>query len=228
MKAKIMVVDDEKSLLELVRDILEDEGFIVVTADTAETGLARIKQSRPDLILLDVRLPSIGGLEMCRRLKADTATRPIPVIMLTVQSAEVDKVIGFEAGADDYVTKPFSKAELLARVKAVLRRVTYGKPATKTVKAGLVSLDAEKRQVLVRGKEVRLRPKEFDLLQLLLDRRGQVLTRTFLTETVMGYQYFGTTRTVDTHVKTLRQKLGPAGDLIETVPAVGYRFTDAG
>lgn len=228
MKAKIMVVDDEKSLLELVRDILEDEGFTVVTADTAETGLARIKQSRPDLILLDVRLPSIGGLEMCRRLKADSATRPIPVIMLTVQSAEVDKVIGFEAGADDYVTKPFSKAELLARVKAVLRRVTYGKPATKMVKAGLVSLDAEKRQVLVRGKEVRLRPKEFDLLQLLLDRRGQVLTRAFLTETVMGYQYFGTTRTVDTHVKTLRQKLGPAGDLIETVPAVGYRFTDAG
>ena len=167
MKAKILVVDDEKSLLELVRDILEDEGFTVVTADTAEAGLARIKQSRPDLILLDVRLPSIGGLEMCRRLKADESTRPIPVIMLTVQSAEVDKVIGFEAGADDYVTKPFSKAELLARVKAVLRRVTYGKPATKTLKAGLVSLDAEKRQVLVRGKEVRLRPKEFDLLQLL-------------------------------------------------------------
>ncbi len=228
MKAKIMVVDDEKSLLELVRDILEDEGFTVVTADTAEAGLARIKQSRPDLILLDVRLPSIGGLEMCRRLKADESTRPIPIIMLTVQSAEVDKVIGFEAGADDYVTKPFSKAELLARVKAVLRRVTYGKPATKTLKAGLVSLDAEKRQVLVRGKEVRLRPKEFDLLQLLLDRRGQVLTRAFLTETVTGHQDFGTTRTVDTHIKTLRHKLGAAGDLIETVPAVGYRFTDAG
>ena len=223
---RILVIDDEEAIREMVRDLLESEDFVVSTAKNSTEALEMVKKSPPDLIILDVRFPTIGGIEVCRILKNDEKTKYIPVMMLTVQSSETDKVIGLEVGADDYVIKPFSKRELVARVRALLRRAEMAKERFK--KRVLISkpikMDLNTYEVTVNGKEVKLRPKEFELLKLFLEREGELLERKFLSETVLGYEFFGKARTIDAHIKNLRKKLGRAGKKIETIVGIGYRL----
>jgi len=225
---KILVVDDEENILELVKDILEAENYAVVTARTSDEAFKKIHISKPDLIILDLRFPSIGGIETCRILKNDKSTRWIPIIMLTVQSTETDKVIGLEIGADDYLTKPFGKRELASRVKALLRRVEYnlGKPEKKYLSSGTIRMCVESHTVSIGRKEIYLRPKEFELLRLFLTKKGKVLTREFLTESVLGYEFLGDSRAMDAHIKNLRKKLGKNGERIKTIIGVGYKFIE--
>ena len=223
---KILVVDDEENILELVKDILEAENYAVLTAHTSDEAFEKIRTSKPDLIILDLRFPTIGGIETCRILKNDKSTCQIPILMLTVQSTETDKVIGLEVGADDYLTKPFGKKELAARVKALLRRVEYqtGKPKKKWLVSGEIRMCPESHIVYIRKKEIYLRPKEFDLLRLFLAKEDKVLTREFLMESILGHESFGDSRAMDAHIKNLRKKLGWSSKRIRTITGVGYKF----
>ena len=225
-KQKILVVDDEPDLVELVKDVLERNDYLVISARNADLAIKKVRESKPDLIILDLNLPGIGGIEVCRILKRDKKTSAVPIIMLTVKSTETDKIAGLEAGADDYMTKPFSTAELVARTRAVLRRILYvGEPGEVLV-SGDIRLDSTEHMVYVKDEQIDLTPKEFNLLYLLMKKKGKVLSRTFLIENIWGYEYLGGTRTVDVHVRHLREKLGEEGKKVETVEGVGYKFIE--
>lgn len=225
-KQKILVVDDEPDLVELVKDVLERNNYFVISARNADLAIKKVKESNPDLIILDLNLPGIGGIEVCRILKRDKKTSSIPIIMLTVKSTETDKIAGLEAGADDYMTKPFSTAELVARTRAVLRRILYAGEPGEALVSGEIRLDSTEHMVYVMDKKIDLTPKEFNLLYLLMKKNGKVLSRTFLIENIWGYEYLGGTRTVDVHVRHLREKLGEEGKKVETVEGVGYKFVE--
>jgi two-component system phosphate regulon response regulator PhoB len=221
-----LVVDDEPDLLELVRFHLAQAGFEVETARDGRQGLESIRRRRPDLVVLDWMLPDLPGSEVCRQLRSDPQLRDLPILLLTAKAEEVDRVVGFELGADDYVTKPFSPRELALRVQAILRR-TSGEPvASDVLERGSIALDTERHRCSVDHVEVILTAKEFRLLATLMSRPGRVLSRQRLLDEVWGSDITVTERTIDTHLKRLREKLGAAGDLIETVRGVGYRFAD--
>jgi two-component system, OmpR family, phosphate regulon response regulator PhoB len=220
----ILIIEDEKDLAELVSYNLEREGYRTVIATDGTAGLEAAGRERPHLILLDLMLPGLMGTEVCRILKKQEKTASIPVIMLTARGEEVDRVVGFEIGADDYVVKPFSLRELLLRVKAVLRRGTEAASTRQVMVNGPLAVDPETCTVTVEGAEVPLTALEFKLLMNLAERLGRVQSRDLLLRDVWGYSYTGDTRTVDTHVTRLRMKLGSAGDLIRTVRGFGYKM----
>jgi two-component system phosphate regulon response regulator PhoB len=222
----VLVIEDEKDLAELVVFHLEQEGYSCLVAHDGATGLAEARRSKPDLILLDLMLPGMMGTEVCRTLKGAEHTAGIPVIMLTAKGEEIDRVVGFEMGADDYVVKPFSTRELMLRVRAVLRRKVAA-PEGATITLGTLSIDVERHLVRVAGEEVQLTSTEFKLLMNLAERIGRVQSRELLLQNVWGYSYLGDTRTVDTHMTRLRTKLGAAGELIKTVRGFGYKLEES-
>jgi len=222
----ILVIDDEPDILELVRFGLTQEGFSVETAATARAGLECVARRTPDLLVLDLMLPDMSGTEVCRRLRGQSETSDLPIVMLTARSEEVDRVVGFEIGADDYVTKPFSPRELALRVKAVLRRSEPSSREDHHLAHGVLLLDLERHRCKVGGCVIELTAKEFGLLETLMSRAGRVLTREQLLDEIWGSDIAVTHRTVDTHLKRLREKLGEAGGYIQTVRGMGYRFTD--
>jgi len=226
MAERILVVDDEPDLLELVRLNLDQAGYQVDTAETGSEALDRVRSLRPDLVVLDLMLPDVPGTEVCRQIRADADLAGIPIIMLTARADEVDRVVGFELGADDYVTKPFSPRELTLRVRAVLRRKGSGPELVESLQHGSLRVDPERHRCFIHDEEVELTAKEFDLLLRLMRRPGRVMTREHLLDEVWGSDITVTTRTIDTHMKRLREKLGDAAALIETVRGVGYRFAD--
>ena len=229
MATRVLVVDDERDIVDLVRFHLEKEGLQVVDAPDGGTALRLVRAAPPDLVLLDLMLPGLDGLEICRRLRRETATRGLPIIMLTAKADEVDKVVGLEVGADDYVVKPFSPRELIARVKALLRRAQ--EPAGSAARrAGDLVLDEARHVVSITGQPLDLTAKEFGLLAALMRADGRVLSRDQLLEGVWGYPSAAeiASRTVDVHVRRLREKLGPEARRIVTVKAVGYRFEGEG
>ena len=226
----ILIVDDEADLVATLEYNLRREGFETRSAMTGAGALAALQAPpAPDLIILDLMLPDMPGTEVCRRLRAIEATRTTPVLMLTAKGDEIDRVVGFEVGADDYVTKPFSVRELMLRVGAILRRAhpDVGVGEAAAIEFGRLRMDREAHRVWVDGDEVALTALEFRLLSTFLDRRGRVQSRDTLLTDVWGMSPEVTTRTVDTHVKRLREKLGPAGVYVETLRGVGYRFRDA-
>jgi two-component system, OmpR family, alkaline phosphatase synthesis response regulator PhoP len=217
----VLVVEDEASIASFVSLYLKNAGYRVRTVSNGSDALAQFSAEAPDLIVLDLMLPDIDGIEVCRRIRK---TSDVPVLMLTARDDDVDKIIGLEVGADDYLTKPFNPRELVARVKAILRRATPERRdrESATIEHGHLTVDAGRREVRVGGEEIQLAPKEFDLLWELLDHRGLVLTRDQLLERVWGYTFAGDTRTVDVHVRQLRRKLGDASPIV-TVWGVGYK-----
>lgn len=226
-KKRILIVDDEPQICQLVKDILEEDNYTATTAHSTDEAFQKIKITLPDMVLLDVRLPTIGGLEFCRQLKQDVRTRRTPVIMLTVQDTETDKVIGLEVGADDYLTKPFGNRELLARIKAVFRRIDMAKSDVDSViRVGGLEIDLDMHEVKFKGKDLFLTPKEFELLVVLAKNKNKALRREALMSAVWGYDYPGTLGTIDVHIRHLRKKLGPAGRCIKTLIGVGYRLDD--
>lgn len=222
---KVLVVDDEKDITALVAYHLEHEGLHVVQAHDGLQALELIKLERPHLLILDLMLPHLGGLELCRRLRKESDTARLPILMLTAKAEEADKVLGLELGGDDYLTKPFSPRELVARVKALIRR-TEELPGEEIVKAGNLHIDFSRYTVAIRNRPIELTTKEFDLLKALILARGRVLTRDYLLERVWGYERASEieSRTVDVHVRRLREKLGSEAARIVTVKSVGYRF----
>ncbi len=227
MPAKILVVDDERDLVRLVAYNLRRAGFDPIHAYDGASALRRAREDRPDLVILDIMLPDISGLEVCRMLREGEETQEIPVILLTARGEEQHRIEGLESGADDYVAKPFSPRELVLRVQAVLRRVAGSSAETRPVlRHGCLTVDVERHKVTVEDAPVELTALEFKLLVDLMERRGRVQSREALLDRVWGYSSFVTTRTVDTHIKRLREKLGPAATYIETVRGVGYRFTE--
>ena len=228
MSERILAVDDEPDLLELVEYNLREAGYTVSTAKNGAGALAEVRRARPDLVLLDLMLPDISGTEVCKRLRRDPDTAHIPIVMLTARGQEIDRVVGLELGADDYIVKPFSPRELVLRVGAVLRRMqapTTGDPAQRLV-IGKLSIDVARHRVAVEDEDIPLTALEFKLLLDLASRRGRVQSRDSLLDRVWGYSPGIETRTVDTHVKRLREKLRAASDYIETVRGVGYRIRD--
>jgi two-component system phosphate regulon response regulator PhoB len=223
--ARILVVEDEADIREILEYNLKRDGHDVVLAGTAKDGLRLARERRPDLILLDLMLPDGSGTDLCKSLQQDASTRGLKVLMLTAKGEEIDRVIGFELGADDYVVKPFSVRELLLRVNAVLRRAT-AEQESPTTQFGMLRVDRGAHRVWVDGQEVELTALEFKLLLTLHDRRNRVQTRDALLSDVWRIDADVTTRTVDTHVKRLREKLGPAGIYVQTVRGVGYRFAE--
>jgi two-component system phosphate regulon response regulator PhoB len=224
--ARILAIDDEPDLLELVRVSLARDGYEVHVARAGEKGLDLARRLRPDLVVLDLMLPDLSGTEVCRRLRADPELGRVPILMLTARSEEIDRVVGLELGADDYVTKPFSPRELALRVRAILRRARPDAPTPEILRHGPLELDPARHRCRVGEREVALTAKEFDLLRALMGRPGRVLTRDRLLDEVWGSDITVTARTIDTHLKRLREKLGEAGDLVETVRGVGYRFAE--
>ena len=223
----ILIVEDDQNIAKLVRYNLEKAGYRVFVTITGEDALEQLGRQLVDLIILDLMLPKMDGLETCRRLKDDSRLTAIPVMILTARGEEVDRVVGFELGADDYVVKPFSPRELVLRVKTILRRGQNKKQQSKeNLRSGELEIDIPRHRVSVKGKEVVLTPMEFKLLTILLERQGRVQSREQLLSDVWNIEADVTTRTVDTHVKRLRQKLGKAGDVLETIRGLGYRFSD--
>jgi two-component system phosphate regulon response regulator PhoB len=224
MPGSVLIVDDEQDLLGVLQHNLTREGYRTLTASTGTRALDLAENARPDLILLDVMLPDLSGHEVCRRLRASRTTRRIPVLMLTARNEEFDRVVGFEAGADDYVVKPFSTRELMLRVRALLRRHQEDIGQEEPVSFGLITVDAAAHRIWIEQQEVGLTALEFRLLQFLLARKGRVQSRETLLSDVWGLSPDVSTRTVDTHVKRLREKLGPSGTYIETIRGIGYRL----
>lgn len=219
---RIAIVEDEPAIAEILQYNLEQEGFAVEVLRDGSTALGSLRRSVPDLILLDLMLPGLDGLELTRLLKRDPATAGVPLIMVTAKDEELDRIVGLELGADDYITKPFSTREVVLRVKAVLRR--FQPPSDGAFEAGAIRLDAEGHRVWVSGAEILLTATEFRLLKVLVERRGRVQTRGTLLSDVWGYAEDVDSRTIDTHIRRLRRKLGAAGESIETVVGVGYRL----
>src|SRR3984885_6441526 len=224
MPSHILVVEDERDLARVLSYNLKQAGFDVVTAPDGETALRAVKEERFDLVLLDLMLPDMPGPEVCRRLKAGRETSAIPVVMVTAKGEEVDRIVGFELGADDYVVKPFSVRELILRVRAILRRAEGPAEAEERIKFGRLEIDRGAHRAWVDGEEVAFTALELRLLAMLYDRRGRGLTRDLLLDEVWGSHVDVTARNVDTHVKRVREKMGAAGEYIETVRGVGYRF----
>lgn len=223
----ILIIEDERDLAELIRFNLESEGFRCMCESDGCAGLETARRESPDLILLDLMLPGMMGTDICKSLKKNGQTASIPIMMLTARGEEIDRVVGFEVGADDYVVKPFSVRELLLRVKAVLRR-SAPVPAVSACRVviGPVHIDTERHQVLIENEEIALTTTEFKLLLTLAERRGRVQSRETLLQDVWGYNYVGDTRTVDTHVTRLRTKLGEAGEMIKTIRGFGYKMEE--
>ena len=225
MASRVLIVEDEPDIRELLAFHLERDGYQISRATTGPEALRQVRTTPPDLVVLDLMLPEMDGLEVCRRLRADSATATLPIIMLTAKGDEVDRVVGLEIGADDYIVKPFSPKELIARVRAVLRR-SRAPVSTAPLTVGGIALDGATHQASAGGQALTLTPKEFDLLRALLEARGRVLSREFLLDRVWGYARAGEieSRTVDVHVRRLRAKLGGEGERILTVKNVGYRL----
>lgn len=222
--ARILIIEDEQDLAGLVEYNLRAAGFDPETANTGAGGLAKARARTPDLVLLDLMLPDVAGSEVLRMFKSDSELRKVPVVIVSAKGQEADRIQGLEAGADDYVVKPFSVRELMLRVKAVLRRSDAEDQPAPQLSAGDIQLDTSRHQVRVKGEEVILTALEFRLLRTLMERGGRVQTREVLLSDVWGIQAEIHTRTVDTHIKRLREKLGPAGDIIETIRGVGYKL----
>lgn len=224
---KILIVEDEKDILQLVKLYLDKEGYRTITAATGSEGLRQARAEKPDLVVLDLMLPEIDGLEVCKRLRSAPETAMLPIIMLTAKAEESDTVIGLELGADDYVTKPFSPKTLVARVKALFRRIdrTSDDSQARYFYGGIV-MDLARHELTMNGEEVSLTAKEFGLLEHLLKNPGRVLTRDVLLNAVWGYEYYGTTRTIDVHIRRLKQKLPLLDDAIVSVKSLGYKLKD--
>ncbi|WP_026882364.1 response regulator transcription factor [Clostridium akagii] len=223
---KILVVDDEEHIVELIKFNLETNGFKVVSASNGIDALKLAKHEVPQLVLLDLMLPGMDGYDVCREIRRDQSISTMPVIMITAKGEELDKILGLELGADDYITKPFSVRELVARVKAVLRR-TRVQYIDKTFTFDNVNIDFQRHNIVKNDKKVELTLKEFELLQILVTNKGRVMTRDFLLDKVWGYEYVGETRTVDVHIRHLRQKIendDKNPKYIETIRGIGYRF----
>ena len=223
--SKILVVEDDPDIANLIRHYLEKGGHTVHGLGSGVGVLARLRADPADLVILDLMLPEVDGLVVCQAMRNDPVTARIPVIMLTARGDEADRVTGFELGADDYVTKPFSPKELSARVTALLRRTSQS-PAGGVLRYGAITIDADRHAVTIDNEEVRLTAKEFLLLQYLVQHRGRVLSRDLLLTDVWGYQYTGGTRTVDVHIRRLREKLPLLSDAIETIKQFGYKLAE--
>jgi two-component system, OmpR family, alkaline phosphatase synthesis response regulator PhoP len=223
MAQRILVVDDEQNIRDLAALYLEKEGFTVDEASNGKEALARFHQVQPALVILDVMMPGIDGFEVCREIRRE---HDIPILMLTARSDDVDKIVGLELGADDYMTKPFNPREMVARVKAILRRFEGGRKPQNAMTVANLSVDKARREAKVDTDDLRLRTKEFDLLVAFVENPGIALTRDQLLESVWGYEFAGETRTVDVHVQHLRSKLNGAGVQIETIRGVGYKLVE--
>ncbi|ABR49016.1 two component transcriptional regulator, winged helix family [Alkaliphilus metalliredigens QYMF] len=223
----ILVVDDEEHIIELIKFNLEKNGFSVLTSDNGEESIELVKNNDVDLIVLDLMLPGIDGIEVCKRIRRMDDYDKTPIIMLTAMGEETDRILGLELGADDYMTKPFSIRELVARIKAVLRR-SEEKQTVRAIKLVVKDLmiDTEKHEVRIKDQPIELTLKEFELVRILAENRGKVLSRNLLLDEVWGYDYFGETRTVDVHIRHLRKKIGDdqSGEYIETIRGVGYKM----
>ena len=226
MNKRILIVEDEKDIRELLEHYLKKEGYEVQSAKDGQAGLEKASKEKLDLIILDLMLPQVDGLEICRRLRSQAATAALPIIMLTARTEETDRIVGLEMGADDYITKPFSPREVLARIKALHRRLE--KPQPKVVKwsYGGISLDGDRHEVTYKGKTQTLTSKEFKLLEYFLANRGRVLSRDILLNELWGYDYFGTTRTVDVHVARLRQKFPILEKSLVSIKGLGYKLSE--
>jgi len=227
-KTKILVVDDEPDLLELLETNLRAAGYEVLVANDGREALEKARKVQPQLILLDVMLPELDGLEVCKSLRRDPATDAIPIVMLTARAGEIDRVLGLELGADDYVTKPFSVRELVLRVRKLLSRPPAREPRAGLVQLGGLLIDKLRHRITFQGRALELTLTEFKLAVLLAERRGRVQSREQLLRDVWGYNATIDTRTVDTHIRRLRDKLGPAAKFLDTIRGVGYRFREEG
>ena len=223
---KILVVDDEADIVELVRYNLAHEGFEVICASSGEVALEMVSKEKPSLVVLDLMLPGISGLKVCKRIKGDPATKAVQVVMLTAKGEDSDIVTGIEAGADDYVTKPFSPKVLIARVKLALRKAASQKEKGKHIEADEIVIDTERFEVLVEGKPVEMTFTEFNVLLALARHRGRVFSRYDIMDAVRGDDYIATERAIDVQITAIRKKIAPFGKYIETVRGVGYRFRD--
>lgn len=226
MARKILIIEDEPDILDLVRGYLEKEGFRVTAALTGIEGIAQARAERPDLVVLDLMLPEMDGLEVCKRIRADPKIAQTPILILTAKSEEADTVIGLELGADEYVTKPFSPKALVARVKALLRRLERQPEDLAPLSYATLTVDVARHEVKDAGRAVVLTAKEFGLLVHLLQNPGRVLTRDVLLNSVWGYDYYGTTRTVDVHVRRLKQKMPVLNDAIVSIKSMGYKLKE--
>ena len=226
VKLKILVVDDEPEAVELVEFNLKQAGFDVATAADGAEALKKARLLLPSLIVLDLMLPEVDGMEVCKLLRHDPATAAIPIVMLTAKAAEIDRVLGLELGADDYVTKPFSPRELVLRIKSLLRRGQAPEAKHDLIRAGDLQVDIPRHQATVKGRGIDLTATEFKLLTVLAQRRGRVQSREQLLKDVWEYDNLIDTRTVDTHMRRLREKLGPAAKYLDTIRGVGYRFVE--
>jgi two-component system phosphate regulon response regulator PhoB len=221
---KVVIVEDEKDLAELLAFNLQKEGWQTVVALDGRSGFEQITAELPDLVILDLMLPELTGIEVCKLLRRQEKTAAIPVIMVTAKGEEIDRVVGFEVGADDYLVKPFSTRELLLRIKAILRRTAPLPPTEKIIRFGLLTIDEERHRVTVNGEKITLTLTEFKLLAVLAQRPGRMQSRERLLQDVWGYSSDADTRTVDTHITRLRSKLGTAGEMIRTVRGYGYKL----
>jgi DNA-binding response OmpR family regulator len=226
MKPKILVVEDEPDILELIRFNLEKAGFCVISAIDGSDGFRKAREQQPELVVLDLMLPGVDGFEVCKLLRANSSTAGILILMLTAKAAEIDRVLGLELGADDYLTKPFSPRELVLRIRNLLSRNLEGAKPKEVMRIGSITIDIPRHQVLVQDQPIQLTATEFKLLALLAQRCGRVQTRDQLLRDVWEYDATIDTRTVDTHMRRLRDKLGPAATHIDTVRGVGYKLVD--
>jgi two-component system alkaline phosphatase synthesis response regulator PhoP len=228
MSKKIILIEDDQDINHLVTHYLTKEGYVIKSSQDGIRGLQLVKQEKPDLVILDLMLPEMDGLEVCKRLRTDPKTAALPIIMLTAKAEESDKIVGLELGADDYMTKPFSPKELVARIKALFRRSERHVEESTGFCHGPLSLDVSRHEVKVGSKVIQLTAKEFSLLLQLLKNKGRVLTREMLLDTVWGYDSDVTTRTVDVHIRRLREKIPFLSEAIETVKSYGYKLKDEG
>ena len=224
---KILVAEDEQDVLNLVAANLKAAGYQVLKAEDGESALEQARSALPALVILDLMLPGMSGLEVCKVLKGEPATRSIPVLMLTAKAEEVDRIVGLELGADDYVTKPFSPRELVLRVRSILRRSSVPQEPSDVIRLGDIQVDRARYEVMVKNKPIDFTATEFKLLTMLMERRGRVQSRDTLLNDVWGYESVIDTRTVDTHIRRLREKLGKAADCIETIRGFGYRMVES-
>jgi two-component system alkaline phosphatase synthesis response regulator PhoP len=225
MRFHILNIEDETDIAGLIKLYLEKEGYRVTHISDGAKGLAEIQRNRPDLLILDLMLPGMDGLELCKKVRTKPETAFLPILMLTAKGEEVDKILGLELGADDYLTKPFSPREMVARVKSLLRRTAPAETPS-VLKYGPLTLDPVRHEVRLNDLEISLTSKEFGLLEILLTNRGRVQTRDALLNQVWGYDYFGTTRTVDVHIGRLREKIPLLADAVVTVKLLGYKIKD--
>ena len=228
MPSKVLIVEDDPDIVDILSYNLKQADLKVTSVPDGSSALAEVKRRLPDLILLDLMLPKVDGLEVCRLLKSEPETKNVPIIMITAKGEEVDRIVGLELGADDYITKPFSPREVVLRVRSVLKRsvADFQKEITAKIEANGVIIDIGRRQVNYKGKSIDLTATEFDLLLILAKTPGRVFTRNLLMDLVWGQDYYGVDRTVDTHMSRLRQKLGGGGKNLQTVHGIGYRFKE--